>query len=145
MRVYPEDYVSDDDDDGTMPDNVADLARLVVGKRIVGAEMRDWKAKEPTGYRYHDADTGLVLTLDDGTAFAITDTDDCCAYTELEAFLYHPDKVDNRITAVETEDGYTKWHVLADGEDVLELTVNWSCGNPFYYAYGFDFRVVEVV
>ena len=53
-------------------------------------------------------------------------------------------KVDNIITSVESENGYTKWHVLADGSDVLELTVGWSAGNPFYYGYGFDFRVVEV-
>lgn len=145
MSVYPEDSVEHEGyDDGTMPDNVDDLANLVVGKRIVSAEVRDWKIKDDGEYHYRSTDHGLVLTLDDGTVFAIEDTDDCCAYTELEAFIFHPDKVDNIITSVETEDGYTKWHVLADGSDVLELTVGWSAGNPFYYGYGFEFPVVEV-
>lgn len=143
---YTEVGVSDDEDDGTMPENVEELAKLVVGKRIVSAETRKWTAK-PQNDRYYweTSGEGLVLTLSDGTAFAIEDTDDCCAYTELEAFIYHPDQVENVITAVETENGYSKWHVLADGDDVLELTVGWSAGNPFYYHYGFNFRVVQVV
>jgi len=150
MSVYPEDSVGNHpsewaEDDGTMPDNVSDLAALVVGKRIVKAEEREWEAKaDPDSWHWRNSGEGLVLTLDDGSAFAIENTDDCCAYTELEAFIFHPDKVDNIITSVETEEGYTKWHVLADGSDVLELTVGWSAGNPFYYGYGFDFRVVEV-
>lgn len=157
-RTYPEDSTAnhpdatgwewscEPDDDGTMPDNVAELANLVVGKRIVSAETRKWEAKpDPDTYQWTTSGEGLVLTLNDGTAFALEGSHDCCAYTDLEAFVYHPDKVDNIITAVETEGGYTKWHVLADGSDVLELTVGWSCGNPFYYGYGFDFRVVEVV
>lgn len=144
-RTYPIETLSKDDDDGIMPDNVADLASLVIGKRIVSAEVRKWEArKDPDSWHWRFNGKSLVLTLDDGTAFAIENTDDCCAYTELKAFIYHPDKVNNVITAVETEDGYTKWHVLADGADVLALTVDWSCGNPFYYGYGFDFRVVEV-
>ena len=156
-RTYPEDSTAnhpdatdvewsyEPEDDGTMPDNVAELANLVVGKRIVSAETREWTAKKDDEWHWRDSGNGLVLTLSDGTAFALGDTSDCCAYTDLEAFIYHPDKVDNIITSVETENGYTKWHVLADGSDVLELTVGWSSGNPFYYGYGFDFRVVEVI
>lgn len=150
MSVYPEDSTDNHpeewaEDNGTMPDNVSDLADLVVGKRIVGAEVREWEAKEdPDHWYWRDSGESLVVTLSDGSAFAIENTDDCCAYTELEAFIFHPDKVDNIITSVESENGYTKWHVLADGSDVLELTVGWSAGNPFYYGYGFDFRVVEV-
>lgn len=151
MSVYPEDSVDNHpdewgrEDNGTMPDNVADLASRIVGKRIVGAEVREWKAKEdPDSWHWRNDGESLVVTLSDGSAFAIQNTDDCCAYTELEAFIFHPDKVDNIITSVESENGYTKWHVLADGSDVLELTVGWSAGNPFYYGYGFDFRVVEV-
>ena len=146
MTIYPPDTVDADSDDGTMPDNVAELAKLVVGKKIVSAETRKWEAlPDEDGWHWRTSGEGLVLTLSDGTAFAIQDTDDCCAFTELKAFIYHPDKVDNIITAVETEGGYTTWHVLADGSDVLELTVEWSAGNPFYYGYGFDFRVVQVV
>lgn len=143
MSVNPEDRP---DYDETMHDSVESLAELVVGKKIVSAEVRKWEVKEDekTKYGWGNKGEGLVLTLDDGTAFAMEDSGDCCAYTELSAFVYHPDKVDNIITAVEVEDGYEKWHVLADAANVLEMTVGWSEGSG-YYAYGFDFRVVEVV
>lgn len=36
MTVYPPDSVSDDEDDGTMPDSVNNLATAVVGRRIEG-------------------------------------------------------------------------------------------------------------
>jgi len=39
---------------------------------------------------------------------------------------------------------YQTWHIYADWGDVLKLEVGWSCGNPFYYGYGFDIDVVEV-
>lgn len=26
----------------------------------------------------------------------------------------------------------------------MELEVGWSCGNPFYYAYGFDIQVAPL-
>jgi hypothetical protein len=71
-------------------------------------------------------------------------TDDCCAYTELETFLLNVDKVDHIITGVGTTDGYTKWHIYCDFGDVLELTVGWSSGNPFYYGYGFAIIVEDV-
>jgi hypothetical protein len=66
---------------------------------------------------------------------------DCCAYTELESFLLHPELVDHIITGVGTTDGYNTWHIYADIGDVLELSVGWSSGNPFYYGYGFDIQV----
>ena len=43
---------------------------------------------------------------------------------------------------VGTTGEYTRWHIYADLGDVLELTVGWSCGNPFYYGYGFYIDVV---
>ena len=58
--------------------------------------------------------------------------------------LLHPDLVDHAITGISTEGGYTVWHVFADMGNVLDLTVGWSAGNPFYYGYGFDVRVQEV-
>lgn len=30
-----------------------------------------------------------------------------------------------------TTDGYTRWHIYADGDAVLELVVSWSAGNPY--------------
>lgn len=126
---YPVETLDTYSDDGTMPDNVEALASAVVGHRIV--------------YSEHDL-RGFVITLDDGTAVCLADTSDCCAYTELNAFLLHPDKVDHVIMGVGTTDNYTTWHIYADWGDVLELTVGWSCGNPFYYGYEFDIDVVAV-
>ena len=125
---YPTETLHEDYDDGTMPDNVDTLAAAVVGRRIISVEK----------------DAATVITLDDGRRVALRDTDDCCAYTELEAFLLHPERVDHIITGVGTTDGFTRWHIYADMGDVLELTVGWSSGNPFYYGYGFDISIEEV-
>jgi len=125
---YPTETLHEDYDDGTMPDNVDTLAAAVVGRRIISVEK----------------DAATVITLDDGRRVALRDTDDCCAYTELEAFLLHPERVDHIITGVGTTDGFTRWHIYADMGDVLELEVGWSCGNPFYYGYGFNITVESV-
>lgn len=137
MTMYPEETLDPHyDDDGTMPDNVEKLADAVVGHKIVSVErvteVEDdyWKM------------AGIVITLDDGTKVKMYDTNDCCAYTELESFLLNADKIDHMILGVGTTDGYTTWHIYADFGDVMEMRVGWSCGNPFYYGYGFDIRVV---
>jgi len=126
------------EDDGTMPGNVAELADSVVGRKIVSVEKGDVPDDESL---WRSRSKGLVLTLDDGTRVALVDTDDCCAFTQLDNFLLHADRVDHAIMGVGTTDGYTKWHIYADLGDVLELDVSWSCGNPFYYGYGFDILV----
>lgn len=125
---YVEEKLDPEDDDGTMPRNVADLREHVVGHRIVSAEK--------------DGQT-FTITLDNGKCVELADTDDCCAYTDLQAFLLHPERVDHIITGVGTTGGYTTWHIYADMGDVLELTVGWSSGNPFYYAYGFAISVMD--
>ena len=136
---YPEEVLDDEyEDDGTMPSNVAQLSEAVIGRRIVSAENGDIER-----HRYGTTQ-GLILTLDDGRKVSLLDAGDCCAYTQIESFLLHPELVDHVITGVGTTDGYTKWHVYADLGDVLELDVGWSCGNPFYYAYGFDIAVIPV-
>lgn len=124
---YPIETLDAEDDDGTMPDNVDTLATHVVGHRIVSVER----------------DGGTVITLDNGKRVILHDTGDCCAYTEVESFLLHPERVDHIITGVGTTDGYTTWHIYADLGDILELTVGWSCGNPFYYGYGFSISVED--
>lgn len=128
LTIYPAEHLGPDDDDGRMPANVAALSEHVIGHRIVSAE-REGRA--------------FTMTLDSGKRVQLVDTDDCCAYTELQAFLLHPERVDHIITGIGTTDGYTTWHIYADMGDVLELTVGWSCGNPFYYGYGFDIKVAE--
>lgn len=135
MERYPEEVLNDYDD-GTMPENVAELEMAVIGHRIVSAEEGQVDSRQNS--------TGLILTLDNGTQVQLVDTNDCCAYTALEGFLLHPEMVDHMILGVGTTDGYTKWHIYADFGDILELDVGWSCGNPFYYGYGFDILVKEV-
>lgn len=128
LTPYPEEQLSEDHDDGTMPSNVDALREHVVGHRIVSAER---------------SGRTFTITLDNDKRVELADTDDCCAYTELSAFLLHPERVDHIITGVGTTDGYTTWHVYADMGDVLEMTVGWSSGNPFFYGYGLNIRVVE--
>lgn len=140
MSKYPPDEVGPDDDDGTMPDNVQTLRDAVVGHRIVSAE----RGVVSDAHMYSGSANQLVLTLDNGRRVRLIDEGDCCAYTELEAFVHNPDLVEHVITGIETEGGYETWHVYADYGDVLTLKVGWSCGNPFYYAYGFRIRVEDV-
>lgn len=136
---YPEEVLGEEEDDGTMPANVAELAGAVIGRRIVSATKET--LPDPEGWRFDYEQT--VLTLDDGKRVILSDTDDCCAYTALEGFFLHPERIDHMILGVGTTDGYTTWHIYADFGDVMEMKVGWSCGNPFYYGYGFNIRVED--
>src|SRR3954469_8341401 len=107
---YPEEQLDEYDDDGTMPDNVDVLREAVVGHRIVSAE----KGEESTDRWGYSHGQPLVITLDNGKRVELRDTSDCCAGTDLGAFLLHPDLVDHIITGVGTTDGYTTWHIYAD-------------------------------
>lgn len=124
-RNYIDPTVDEDEDDGTMPRSVAALAEAVVGHRIVAVE------REGT----------TRLHLDNGRIVRLVEDSDCCAYTGVESVIQHLPSTDHMITAVATTDGYTRWHILADAGSVLELQVGWSCGNPFYYAYGLTIEV----
>lgn len=135
---YPTETLDEDSDDGTMPENVAALADSVVGHRITKVERN-----VQVGDRWGGHDLATVITLDDGKRVVLRDSDDCCAYTELEDFLLYADRIDHIITGVGTTDGYSTWHIYADMGDVLELRVGWSPGNPFYYGYGFAITVEE--
>lgn len=118
--------------DETMTENVETLAESVIGHKIVSVE------KVP-GQRSYDPDR-TVITLDNGTQVDMSGSSDCCAYTEMEAFLLHPDSIDHVITGVGTTDQYQTWHIYADMGDVLKLTVGWSEGSG-YYGYGFSIQV----
>jgi hypothetical protein len=138
---YPQEVLDPNwQDDGVMPENVATLAGHVVGHRIVSAEQRE----VPSPYSWESRRMSFVLTLDNGKQVVMRNTDDCCAYTELESFFLDPASVDHVIMGVGTTEEYTVWHVYADYGDILRLQVGWSCGNPFYYGYGFDIHVMEV-
>lgn len=140
MKYKPETLASDDDD-GTMPSNVAQLEQAVIGRRIVSAKHDPDVEHGPSYWRQTG---GFVITLDDGTQVMLQDKWDCCAYTSLEKFFLHAERIDHAITGVGTTGGYTKWHIHADMGDVLSLDVGWSCGNPFYYGYGFDISVIPL-
>ena len=136
---YPEEELGRDYDDGTMRGSLEELRAAVVGHRIVRAYTKEDGLEVPWFRR----GTPLILELDNGRTVAVRDTDDCCAYTEIEEFLVHVDTIDHVILGVGTTDGYQTWHIYADLGDVLEMKVGWSCGNPFYYGYGFDIRVED--
>jgi len=142
---YPPETLGEDEDDGTMVDNVAELASHVVGHRIVSAEQGSVPDPDWAERRWGRTLDGLILTLDNGIRVMLSDTNDCCAHTSLEKFLLHPGSVDHIITGVGTTEGYTRWHIFADFGDVMQLEVGWSCGNPFYYAYGFDINVIPYI
>ena len=129
-----------DDFDEVMENSVQDLDQLVVGKKIVSAVEREYV---DTSWGFERKAHGLVVTLDDGTEFAIQETDDCCAYTDIDRFLLHPENVDHVITSVQVSDNYNTWRILADGRDVLEMDVSWSEGSG-YYMYGFEFHTIRV-
>lgn len=134
---YPTEVLGDEDDDGTMPENVDTLREAVIGRRIVSAETRKVEGRWNT-------EQALVLTLDNAREVQLINTDDCCAFTDLEEFWQDPSLVNHVITGVGTTDEYATWHIYADMGDVMRLKVGWSCGNPFYYGYGFDIRVAPV-
>lgn len=142
-----DDYVYDEDapehaqpDNGTMPRNVAALEAAVIGRRIVSAEVASREVEDS----YFSSETGLRLTLDNGTQVWLHDTSDCCAYTALQAFFLDPESYDHAITGVKTADGYTRWFIFAELTDVLKLKVGWRAGNPFYYGYGFSIAVIPL-
>lgn len=123
--------------DEEMQNSLESLAIEVVGHKIVSIE-KNVKLPTKSWYNTH----GTAITLDNGKKVFLVDTDDCCAYTELESFLLNADKIDHVITNVSTSDDYNTWHILADMEEVLKLDVGWSEGSG-YYSYGFNIQVFE--
>lgn len=136
MPIYEEEILGTEDDDGTMVRSKNDLAQAVIGHKIV--EVRQG-VKSADGFG--GPLKGATLVLDNGQEVEMVGVGDCCAYTEVETFLLNADLVDHVIIGVGTTDKYNTWHIYADAGDVLKLTVGWSCGNPFYYGYGFNIRV----
>lgn len=137
---YEPEILDEETDDGTMPHNVATLADAVVGHFIVHVEKG---VALPPEVDVWGRDTGTAITLSNGKRVFLIDTDDCCAFTQLDDFLLHPENVDHIVTGVGTTEGYQTWHIYADYGDILTLKVGWSPGNPFYYGYGFNITVVD--
>lgn len=138
---YAPEVLDEDEDDGTMVASKEALAQAVVGHRIVSVD----KGSDQDGYAgLYGGTTVTVITLDNGKRVRLMGVGDCCAFTDVEQFLLHPERVNHAILGVGTTEGYTKWHIYADMGDVLELTVGWSAGNPFYYGYGFEIEVEDL-
>lgn len=140
---YPVEVLSEDEDNGTMVKNIAEFSKEVIGHRIVKVEKTGAPPhKKGEKWFWNSADS-LRIILDNGKSVFLQNLYDCCAYTELESFLLNAEKIYHIITGVGTSDGYRTWHILADYGDVLEVHLKWSCGNPFYYAYGFEITVID--
>lgn len=140
------------EDDGTMTRSAEELQKALIGKKIVSVEKRELtdaeKAiveKEEYGYlnTYLYGGEMTILTLSDQTIALLIEIGDCCAYTSLDVFkLLDTDHV---ITGVGTTDGFNKWFIYAEDSVVATADVSWSCGNPFYYGYGFEIKVLPLI
>lgn len=144
---YEVEVLDDSDDDGTMYENLEEFSDKVVGHRIVSVgdvvESDNEILKKNVPYLYLYNRKGLKLTLDNGKSVFLLNTEDCCAYTEVENYILNLDKIDHVITGVGTTDGYHVWHIYADLGDIVTIDVDWSSGNPFYYGYGFKIVVID--
>lgn len=134
---YLDDAEDADYEAGVMDSGRAELAAAVVGHRIVSVEDVERVASD-----WYYAKPGIKLTLDDGRAVYIADTDDCCAYTD-HRDLKFLEGVDNAVTSVTTEGNFTRWFIYAGDVPVVEFGADWSPGNPYYYGFGFDIIVKE--
>lgn len=136
---YPEEVLDPDEDDGTMVGSRQSLEAAVIGHKIIEVK----KTTLASHLSWAQNDDGLLITLDNGVKVWAAEMGDCCAYTEIDpmSILNHIDQIDHVITGVGTTDGFKTWHIYADLGDVLEFKVEWSCGNPFYYGYGFNVTV----
>lgn len=125
---YPPEILTEDEDNGTMPQCRDDLKDAIVGHRIESVTV---------------VPGGFILILDNDTSVRVRSTDDCCAYTDVDQVITELGNIDHVITGVGTTDGFTKWHIYCDLGDVINLTVSWNPGNPFYYGYGLSVEVVD--
>ena len=139
-------------DDGTMTRSAEELQEALVGKKIVAVEKRDFTdaekaiiTRENNGYYPYHLYSGkkTFLTLSDQTIAILVDVSDCCAHTSLDVFKLLD--TEHAITGVGTTDGFNTWFIYAKDSIVATADVSWSCGNPFYYAYGFEIQVLPLV
>ena len=97
-----------------MPENVRELADAVVGHKIIAAE-KGASVTRISEWRQPYQVTGTVLHLDNGVRVMLADSGDCCAYTELEAFLLHRKRIDHVITGVGTTGAHHLAHLRGHG------------------------------
>lgn len=119
-----------------MASQAQELANAVVGHQIIRVELA------PSN-KFRGGNGGVVLTLDTGKKVRLLTASDCCANSELRAFIYSAPEVPHVITSVATSDDFDKWHILAGMYQVLGLDLDWSEGNYPFYCFGFDIEVVS--
>lgn len=119
--------------DAVMQENAEELAKQVIGHRIVSVE-------EVTKTTAWSEEHYLEIHLDNGKVVFLEDSHECCAYTEVNKFLLNAENIDHVITGVSTENYYEIWHIYASMGDVLTLDVGYDPSNG-YYAYGFEITV----
>lgn len=124
-----------------MQGSVNEFSQRVVGEKIVAVERRDVEFDED-GYVGYGRPKETVFTLSNGHQVILGDTEDCCAFTEVEDFEFLT-LTDHAITRVETDEGFQDWFIYAESVPVVNLKVAWSPGNPYYYGFGFTVRVKE--
>lgn len=147
IEVTPEDSYSDD---GTMQRSAEELQKAVIGHRIIAAEKKFIKYRHsPYGREREDQGTYMVLTLDNQTEVILVELGDCCADTAVDA--YKLISTEHVITSVGTTNGFQKWFIYGSlglgfdsSKEVFGMDVDWSCGNPFYYGYGFEIIVQPI-
>lgn len=130
-------------------DNESEIAEVLVGRRIVKAELGE--VGIPGGTSYRSKAEGL-LVLDDGTELYLTGNDGGCACS---AGCYPLEKVatvDNVITRARVEsspddyygggEGAYRIFVFADNQEINVAEFVGSDGNG-YYGTGFELTVVR--
>lgn len=148
IEVFPDNSY---EDDGTMTRSAEELQKAIVGKKIIAVEKRHFTdaekefIKQEDGYflSYLYGFEQTILTLSDQTLAVLVEVGDCCAYTSLDAFKLLD--TEHAITGVGTTDGFNTWFIYAEDSVVATADVSWSCGNPFYYGYGFEIKVLPLI
>lgn len=103
-------------------------------------------------------ETGVTLTLDNGTRFQFNGTSDCCARSQVDQFVLNENMASNVITHVErvktNEDRFEgdpirreRWFFLADMDETLSqdnkvatMDVTANEGNACYF-FAFEIEV----
>lgn len=130
-KLYPPASGDSYDENDVMPGNCEEFANSVIGHKIVETDF--------SGGRYSGE---ASFTLDNGKKVILHATSDCCAGTDVYDVIQKLPTLDHVITAVKPSGDYTKWHIMAGMNEVLELGVSWSAGSG-YYMYGFNIEVEE--
>jgi hypothetical protein len=127
-----------------------EIAALLVGRRIVGAEQGEFPVSDG---HYWDTPTGK-LTLDDGTVILVKPNQGGCACSAGDYYLTSLATVNNVITDVrvvcESDSSPDSWYagsqsyriyVVADAVEINAVQIDGDDGNG-YYGTGYELIVI---